>query len=234
MFAPNARTTTPHDLVAASQRLLHAVHHGHRTEGLFSSLAGLDESVLATLADDPSAAKAFWLNLHRTLVADAGAGDSRRVAGTRLDPETVRDGILRGGKWKYGFGYVPDPFPGGFARRHGLDDLDERIHFAVLAARHAPELTGTYTATDVDAELANVTTDYLEGTVEHDPAVGVASIPGVFFWHRGDFGGRAGVDAFLVSHGVLPADADPRFSYASPVPDVQPKVEARQRRERHQ
>jgi hypothetical protein len=232
VFAANAATTTAHDLVAASQRLLHAVVHDHATDDLFSSLAGLDGGVLDALAADQDAARAFWLNVHGALVADDA--DARRVAGERLEPQTVRDDILRGGKWQYGFGYLPDPFRSRFVRRHALDDLDERVHFAVLAAEHAPRLSGTYTATDVDAELAAVTGAYLDGTVDYDPSVGVARVPGVFFWHRGDFGGRDGVQSFLVAHGALPADADPRFSYASPDPDVEPDAATRRTRERRQ
>ncbi|MXR19723.1 DUF547 domain-containing protein [Halobacterium bonnevillei] len=233
VFAANADTTTPHDLVAASQRLLHAVHHGNRTDDLFTSLARLDESVLAVLGDDDRAAKAFWLNIHGALAADA-ADAGRRVAGMRLDPETVYHGILRGGKWRYGFGYLQNPFQGRFGQRHALDDLDERIHFAVLAAQYAPQLSGTYTATDVNAELTEVTADYLDGTVEYDASVDVAHIPAVFFWHRGDFDGRSGVRAFLVTHGALPTAADPRFSYAHPDPDLETSTESRPRRERTQ
>ncbi|WP_336037739.1 DUF547 domain-containing protein [Halobacterium yunchengense] len=232
MFAANADTTTAHDLVAASQRLLHAVHHDHPTDDLFGSLAGLSEDVLAVLRDDQRAAKAFWLNLHGALAADAA--DTRRVAGVRLAPDDVRDGILRGGKWKYGFGYLPDPFGSRFARRHALTDLDARVHAAVLAGEHAPDLSGTYTATDVEAELAAVTGSYLDGTVDYDPATGVARVPAAFFWHRGDFGGRDGVRAFLVAHGALPADADPRFSYAAPEPDVEADAPPRRTRERRQ
>lgn len=233
MFAANADTTTSHDLVAASQRLLHAVHHGNRTDDLFTSLARLDESVLAVLGDDDRAAKAFWLNIHGALATDA-VDDGRRIAGTRLDAQTVYHGILRGGRWRFGFGYLQDPFLGRFGHRHAMDSLDERVHFAVLAAQHAPRLSGTYTATDVDAELTEVTADYLDGTVEYDATVDVARIPGVFFWHRGDFGGRSGVHAFLVTHGALPTGPDPRFSYAPPEPDVETSTESRRRRERKQ
>lgn len=234
VFAANARTTTSHDLVAASQRLLHAVHHGNQTDDLFSSLASLDEDVLDVLADDQRAATAFWLNLHGVLAADEIAGERRSVAGTLLSAADVYHGILRCGKWKYGFGYLPDPFRGQFSRRHALADLDERIHFAVLAARHASHLSGTYTATDVDAELDAVTEDYLDGAVTYDASVGVAHIPAVFFWHRGDFGGRSGARTFLVRHGGLRHDVDPRFLYAAPKPDVEPPPEPRRRRERRQ
>lgn len=234
MFAANAGTTTPHDLVAASQRLLHAVHHDNRSEDLFASLGTLHEGVLDVLADDQQAAKAFWLNVHGVLAADEVAGDRRFVAGTHLSADDVYHGILRCGRWRYGFGYLPDPFRDDFSRRHALADLDERVHFAVLAARHAPHLSGTYTATDVDAELAAVTADYLEGTVSYDASVGVAHIPGVFFWHRGDFGGRSGVRSFLVTHGALRHEVDPRFSYAAPEPAVEPPSKPRRRREPRQ
>jgi hypothetical protein len=234
MFAANADTTTPHDLVAASQRLLHAAHHEQRVAELFESLAGLEERVLAGLRDDQPAAKAFWLNVHGALVADGSHRDECRVAGTVLDSDAVRHGILRAGAWKYGLGYLPDPLLGRFERRHRLEDLDPRVHFATLAARHAPRLSGTYSATDVDAELADVTGAYLDATDRYDADAGVASVPSVFFWYRGDFGGRGGVREFLADHGAVPADATPRLSYASPEPDDADEPETRRRRERRQ
>lgn len=234
MFAANADTTTPHDLVAASQRLLHAVHHDRPTEDLFSSLAALQEGVLSVLTDDQRAAKAFWLNVHGAFVADESAGDTRGVSRSRIDAETIRHRILRARKWKYGFGYLPNPFAGQFARTHSLDDVDPRIHFAALAARHAPQLAGTYTATDVNAELADVTVEYLEAAVAYDDDSGVAHIPGVFFWHRGDFGGRTGVRQFLVDHDALPPTVDPWFTYGSLVPDVESESAPRRTRERRQ
>lgn len=220
MFAANAETTSPHDLVAASQRLRHAVHHQGGATHLFDSLGAIEESVLATLQDDQDAATAFWLNLHGTLVERArhGEGDYCRIAGVRLEASEIKHGILRSGRWRHGFGYLPALFPGLFERRHRLADLDPRIHFATLAARHATGQSVTFTAANVDGELRGVTAQYLAETVEYDRGTGVASVPRVFFWYRGDFGGKSGVRSLLVEHDVVPAGVSPRLSYGAPEP----------------
>jgi len=218
MFAANAETTSPHDLVAAARRLRHAAHHETDSQRLFDSLADLDERVLDALREDTDAALAFWLNVHGALVdraRNAGAGRSR-VAGEALSAEDVRHGILRANRWKYGFGYLPDPLPGEFARRHRLPELDERVHFATLAARHVPGMAVTFTAANVDAELRTVTRQYLQHTAEYDPADGVVAVPRVCLWYRGDFGGASGVRSLLATHGVIPVDADPRLTYVAP------------------
>ncbi|MFC3477044.1 DUF547 domain-containing protein [Halobacterium litoreum] len=221
MLVANADTTSPHDLVAGSRRLRHAVHHRHDSSELFDSLADLDEGVLDVLRDDPDAATAFWLNLHGALVERARSSGARewcRVAGVRVDAATAFHGILRAGRWKHGFGYLPHPFADRFERRHRLRDLDARVHFAVLAARHAPGLSVTYTAANVDGELDAVARAYLDATAEHLPSAGVVRVPRVFLWYRGDFGGRSGILSLLAEYDVVPADASPRLSYTAASP----------------
>lgn len=218
MFAANAETTSPHDLVAAAQRLRHAAHHERDADGLFDSLADLDEGLLGALREDRDAALAFWLNVHGALV-DRGRDGGRprcEVAGESLTAEDVRHDILRANRWKYGFGYLPDPLPGEFARRHRLRELDERVHFATLAARHVPGMAVTFTAANVDDELRTVTRQYLQKAAEYDPAEDVVAVPRVCLWYRGDFGGASGVLSLLATHGVIPVDASPRLTYVAP------------------
>lgn len=231
MFVPNADTTAARDLTAASRRLRYAVHRSGGAARLFDSLAALDESVLARLGDDQSAAKAFWLNVHGALAEgsrDGATTDGCRVAGTRLDTNHIAHKLLRAGRWKYGFGYLPDPLPGGFARQHQLDELDPRVHFALLAARRAPRLTPTFTAATVDDELATVTERYLDATVVYDDGDDVVRVPRVFLWYRGDFGGPEGVRALLAEHDALPSDARPRLSYVTPTSSAGRDDERRQ------
>jgi hypothetical protein len=231
MFAPNADTTSARDLTAASRRLRRAVHNSGDAARLFDSLAALDERVLARLGDDQLAAKAFWLNVHGALAEGSRNGpdnDSCRVAGTRVDVSHIAHKLLRADRWKYGLGYLPDPLPGQFARSHRLEDLDPRVHFAVLAARRAPRLVPTFTAANVDDELADVTSRYLDATVVYDDGSDVVRVPRVFLWYRGDFGGPDGVRTLLVEHDVLPADARPRLSYVAPTPSAGRDDERRQ------
>jgi len=218
VFAANAETTSPHDLVAASQRLRHAAHHERDADALFDSLADLDEDLLGVLGEDRDAALAFWLNVHSALVERGRSGATPRceVAGESLSADDVKHGILRANRWKYGFGYLPNPLAGEFVRRHRLRDLDERVHFAALAARHVPGMAVTFTAANVDDELRTVTREFLQKTVEYDPSEGVVAVPRVCLWYRGDFGGASGVLSLLATHGVIPVDASPRLTYVAP------------------
>lgn len=218
MFAANAETTSPHDLVAAAQRLRHAAHHDRNADALFDSLADLDERLLDLLREDEDAALAFWLNVHGALVDRGRDGAATRcvVAGETLSADDVKHGLLRANRWKYGFGYLRDPLPGEFARRHRLRDLDERVHFATLAARRVPGMAVTFTAANVDDELNTVTRQYLQETAEYDPTEGVVAVPRVCLWYRGDFGGASGVLSLLSTHGVIPVDATPRLTYVAP------------------
>ncbi|SEW28707.1 DUF547 domain-containing protein [Halobacterium jilantaiense] len=218
MFAPNARTTSPYDLVAAAQRLRHAAHHEREADALFDSLADVTDGVLGVLRDDQDAALAFWLNVHGALVDRGRSGDRARceVAGETLTADDVKHGVLRANRWKYGFGYLPDPLPGDFLRRHRLRELDERVHFATLTARHVPGMAVTFTAANVDDELYSLTRRYLQEAAEYDPERGVVAVPRVCFWYRGDFGGASGVLSLLATHGVVPVDATPRLTYVAP------------------
>ena len=221
MFAANAHTTSPCDLVAAARRLRHAAHHERDADTLFDSLADVTEGVLSVLRDDQDAALAFWLNVHGALV-DRGRGDSRprcEVAGESLSATAVKHGLLRANRWKYGFGYLPDPLPGGFARRHRLRELDARVHFAALTARRVPGMAVTFTAANVDDELRTVTRQFLRETAEYDPTAGVVAVPRVCLWYRGDFGGASGVLSLLSMHGVIPVDASPQLRYVASTAD---------------
>jgi hypothetical protein len=224
VFAANARTTSPHDLVAASQRLRHAAHHERDADTLFDSLAEVTEGVLGVLRDDQDAALAFWLNVHGALVDRGRSGGQSRctVAGETLTAGDVKHDILRANRWKYGFGYLPDPLPGEFARRHRLRELDERVHFGTLAARHVPGMAVTFTAANVDDELRAVTRQYLREAAEYDPAEDVVAVPRVCLWYRGDFGGASGVLSLLATHGVVPVDASPRLTYVAPTASDDP------------
>ena len=222
MFAPNADTTTPHDLAAASQRLLYATRRGHAVGDLLSSLGALDEQTLDRLQSDNDAALAFWLNIHRAFTSrrrstDAHHGASRpfRVAGTPVGLDDIQHGILRAGKLKYGLGYVPNPFLRQFERRHKLEEPDPRAHIALWHRGEEPGSVEMFTAANVDEELSRVTRAYLDAVVDYDADKDIASVSRLFFWFRGDFGGVSGVRSLLHRHEMVPPSATPRLDFVS-------------------
>lgn len=227
---------SPAALVALSADLLAAVRTGDATDEHVERIAGLDGSALDALSDDPSAAKAFWINCYNA-AAQLAIEDledplehkralfgGRRfvVAGRPRSLDDIEHGILRRSLSKYGLGYVPSltEFPvvqwflgDEFERRHRLDDVDPRIHFALnCGARSCPAIRA-YGAERIDEELDAATRAHLETDAEYDPEAGVVSVPRVMLWFRGDFGGRSGIYAFLERYDVVPAGERPRVSY---------------------
>ena len=208
------RTTpaTDPEPVAASTVFLRAVRGGEADETR-DRLAALPEDRLTDL--DRRGRLAFWLNVYNAAAHDALAKrperlENRRqffstplvaVAGERLSLDTIEHGILRRSAWKYGLGYVPDPFPSAFERRHRVQRRDFRIHFALNCGAASCPAIAAYTAGNVEVELHRSTESYLtsESVVDDDTVY----VPRLMLWYRGDFGGGAGIRRILREYGVV-------------------------------
>ena len=203
----------------------------HRTDAetgpLLAALAGLSEPELAPVREDRRVALAFWLNCYNAgterLLAERPDLYERRVrffrapaltvAGNALALDDIEHGIVRGSRSKYGLGYLPRLLPDSFELRYRLADADPRIHFALNCGAASCPAIRAYDPDAVDSQLDTATRAYLDATVEYDDAAGILRVPRVFRWFPGDFGGRAGVRAFLRRYGHYPADAEPTVRY---------------------
>ncbi|MDH5021322.1 DUF547 domain-containing protein [Halobacterium rubrum] len=222
-MSPTEPASSP---VACSREYVLATRHGEATEQFRAALAALDGDRLAAL--DREATTAFWLNTYNAAVQDDLQrdpdifADKRRlfgeprltVAGHDLSLDDVEHGILRGSKSKYGLGYLPRLRADGFQRRHRLPDADPRIHFALNCAAASCPPIAAYTADGVDEELDRSTASFLHSDCEYDDR-GRLAVSRLFLYHRGDFGGRSGIYAFLREHGVLDDGERPRVTYQS-------------------
>jgi hypothetical protein len=212
---------------ALARELVVACRRDGETASLESALAALDECALAF---DDDAALAFWLNCYNAgtqlLLAERPEryesalrlvrffrAPALTVAGTALSLDGIENGILRAGRSKYGLGYLPKLRVTGFERRHRLEAVDPRIHFALNCGAESCPAIRAYEPDAVDDQLETATRAYLDATVTYDPEAGVARIPRPFLWFRGDFGGGRGIRRFLRAHGAIPADATPRLRY---------------------
>ncbi len=186
-------------------------------------LASADTDELSRLA--PDARLAFWLNTYNAATGDALWSDPDRfenrrrffaapvvtVAGTELSLDDIEHGILRRSQWKYGLGYVPNPFPSAFVRRHRVAELDPRIHFALNCGAAACPAVAAYDPERVDDQLALAAETYLRNeTVVED---GTAFLPRLLLWYRGDFGGRSGIRRLLRTYDVVDPGAVSRIRY---------------------
>ena len=93
------------------------------------------------------------------------------------------------------------------------EDPDPRIHFACNCGAASCPAIRAYEPDGVDDQLDLATEAYLEETVAYDPEAGVARIPRVFLWYRGDFGGADGIRAFLRAYDAIPDGADPTLRH---------------------
>jgi len=229
----SAPATGDVDPVAVSTRYVRAVRTGDGdVDATRHHLAALDPGTLAEALDDDDSRVAFWLNVYNASVQDhlsrnpslfdeRGFPPTRpifrrnlvTVAGEAMSLDDVEHGILRRSRSGVGLGYVPRLRRSAFERRHRVDDVDPRIHFALNCGAASCPPVLAYSAADVDAELDAATRSYLGSEVSYDAGADVASVPKLFSWYRGDFGGKSGVRAFLREHDAVPEGATPKLAW---------------------
>jgi len=221
----------PFEPALCAQKLLDAVRTDDPVDPYLTTLAGYDESDLTALREQRNAALAFWLNLYnagtqmlldrRSELYESPLRTVRffratcvTVSGTDLSLDDIEHGILRRGYFKYGLGYVPNPFQRGFTRRMRITQRDWRVHFALNCGAASCPPIAAYTTANIDDELDLATESYLSQEVSSDPEAGRVEVPRLFLWYRGDFGGKSGILTILREFDCIPADASPKLSYS--------------------
>ena len=208
--------------------LLEATKRREDPAPFLGTLSGYGHDDLAPLRTDRDRALAFWTNLYNAgtqLLLERRPetyesplrfvrffrAEALAVAGTGLGLDAIEHGILRGGRSKYGLGYLPR-LPRPVERRYRVT-CDPRIHFALNCGAASCPAIRAYDPATVDDHLDVATACYLDRAVEYEPDRDVARVPRLFLWYRSDFGGGRGIRAMLESYDAVPADADPRLSY---------------------
>ena len=215
-----------------AKALLSATKVGEDPDHHCRQLATLTDDDLERVRTNRRVALAFWCNLYNAgtqLLLDRRPelyesplrffrffnANALTVAGTDLSLDEIENGILRAGRSKYTLGYTRQLWPGSFARRYGLANADQRLHFALNCGAESCPAIRFYDPESIDEQLDTATERYLDTTVEYDPERGVVRVPRVCLWFRGDFGGGDGIRGFLREHGTIPADAAPKLRYRS-------------------
>lgn len=215
-----------------ARELLVACKRGNTTDTHRAALAELSDDDLAAVRTDRRTALAFWLNCYNAgtqllLTERPGLYESPlrfvrffgapaiTVADAELSLDRIENGLLRGGRSKYGLGYLPKLFATSFERRYRLPDCDPRVHFALnCGAANCPAIRA-YEPDRIDDQLDLATRGYLDSTVAYDPDADVVRVPRVFLWFRGDFDGGSGIRAFLRRYGAIPDEVAPKIRYRS-------------------
>ncbi|MFC4248672.1 DUF547 domain-containing protein [Natribaculum luteum] len=218
------------DPLTISADLLYAVKTGGDVAGLRDRLATLERERLSRALASRRQRLVFWLNCYNAYVQlrlddgpslDDGplsrwrffARDWIPIAGRWLSLDDVEHGLLRSSKHPWGLGYLPRPFPSSFERTYRLEEVDPRIHFVLSKGTDKSPPVTVYSPDDCNEELDVATEWFLDENVSYDPNENVVTVPRLFLWYQGDFGGRRGVLEFLRRYDAVPPDATPSLAY---------------------
>jgi hypothetical protein len=178
-------------------------------------LRSFDPATLSTRAER----LAFWINLYNALVVDAVIAFAVRrsvaegrlgllaffrraayeVGGRRVSCDDIEHGILRGNR---GHPLLPGPqFAPHDARRAWVVNPPEiRIHFALNCASRSCPPIGVYRAGPLEQQLNVAARHFVAATTQVDAGRGELRLSPLFRWYQRDFGGHAGVMAFVRAH----------------------------------
>ncbi len=211
---------------AVARQLLERVRREQPTEAHEQALAAFDERALTEIRTDRQTALAFWLNVYNAgaqLLLDRRPAlfESRwrffratavTVAGIDVSLDDIEHGLMRNRQSKYGLGYLSRLARCGFDAAYRLP-VDPRIHFALNCGAASCPAILSYDAATVDQALDDATEQYLAQHVHYDAATDRVRVPRVCLWFIGDFGGPAGLRAFLRDYGRIPRGASPSLSF---------------------
>ncbi len=92
-------------------------------------------------------------------------------------------------------------FAPGDPRLRWLLPLDPRVHFALVCASRSCPPVALYTASALESQLDLAASAFISGGgVRADPRTQTVSLSKIFRWYQADFGGRAGVRAFVARY----------------------------------
>jgi hypothetical protein len=228
----SSESATDTDPTTLTRNLLVACKRGDPTDHYRTALAETTADNLRPVRTDRSTALAFWLNCYnagtqllfqkRPELYESPLRFVRffrapaiTVGGTSLSLDLIENGLLRGGRSKYGLGYLPKIYVTAFERRYRLNECDPRIHFALNCGAESCPAIRAYDPDRIDEQLEKATRGYLDSTVEYDPDADRVRVPRVFLWFRGDFGGGSEIREFLRRYDAIPKDAVPNLRYRS-------------------
>ncbi|TVR79030.1 MAG: DUF547 domain-containing protein [Chitinophagaceae bacterium] len=196
------------ELIELSEKLLLQVKMEEPTSTIEKRLNDISfESLRIGLPSD-KAKLTFWINIYNAyfqILAIQKNLEKPAIFTKKVIPianhffslDEIEHGILRKYRWKYGLGYLPDPFPGKKIRHLAVEKTDYRLHFALNCGATSCPPIAFYNYEDIDAQLRLATESFLETDTKIHEEEKVVYVSKLFLWFRADFGGRSGINRIL-------------------------------------
>jgi Protein of unknown function, DUF547 len=190
-----------------SENILSKAKIGEDTSSLRRELYYIRPRVLEKSLHNDDLKKAFWLNIYNAfyiiLKNDPEQKDIKlkqkkvKVARSYFSLNDIEHGILRRHKFRFGFGYLNNPFYSNFIKNISVQKIDYRIHFALRCNQLDNYPVDFFEHKVIDNQLNIVEKVFLNSETTINPKL-KKRIPLKFvFFHFKDFGGLHNVKKML-------------------------------------
>lgn len=209
-----------------SQDFLTAVKIEQNPQEILVKLANLSEQELTYGLQKQEERMAFWLNIYNAvaqyeLKKNTKWFDTKKtrsqfygkkwitISGKSLSLDDIEHGLLRRNRSKFSLGYLNKLCSPSFIRKYQVFVRDARIHFCLnCGATSCPPIL-FYNSEQLNEQMNTASRGYLEGSCKK---VGnTLEIPALFYWFRGDFGGKKGIYAFLERYQLIKSGERPQL-----------------------
>lgn len=152
--------------------------------------------------------KAFWINIYnayfqilsssmdakmKTIYKDK----SIKIAQNSFSLDDIEHGILRKYRWKWSFGYMPNPFVSPLIKSLTIKTMDYRIHFALnCGAKSCPPIA-FYSEDTLDKDLNKAMHSFITSETTIDDNKKKVFTSKLLLWYRSDFGGSSQIKKLL-------------------------------------
>ncbi len=216
------------DLVKLSQDFLFQVKTNTDYKHSKRLLSELNSDELVTGLKTDQMKNAFWINLYNAYFQIQAKHNKHlfenyktaffnkkglRIAYYDLSLNIIEHGILRGGQWQYGFGYIKNLFPSTFEKKHRIKQMDYRLHFALNCGAISCPPIAFYSVEELESELELAEENFMMNESSWDEKNNSVSVSKILWFYRGDFGGKKGIIQLLKNHQIIPKSAEPKIQY---------------------
>ena len=187
-----------------SEDILLKVKMEETTSAIRLELESLDLNVLHSSLSNDHKKIAFWINVYNAYyqiirkeenLSKSAVYNKKlfSIAGELLSLDDVEHGILRRYRYKYSLGYFSNLFASKFVKKHAVEKLDYRIHFALNCGAESCPPIAFYNVKDIDEQLTKATQEFLEVESDFDDQKKIVFTTALFKWFYADFGGNNGI-----------------------------------------
>ena len=188
-----------------SQHLLTRQLQLKSTEEIEKKLSNISLDQLSSSLKTDIQKKTFWINIYNAFILkklrlnpkDYNKRNSFfskkniRIANHLFSFDDIEHTILRKQKWKFGFGYIPNPTTSNILKSLVVFQLDFRIHFALnCGAKSCPPIR-IYKGDQLESQLNKAQKEFIQNSSKVN--LNSIEVSKLFLWYKGDFGSKSSI-----------------------------------------